>query len=124
MEGAADKRDMARVSDACRVAYRSIDGSSPAERKIAARTLNLSASGVCLVAEDALQPDRHVALEMILSDRDAPVVAVGRVVWCDRDGDQFRIGVCFTWLREEDRKDLGIIGDYVARMLARDQSGD
>ena len=90
-------------------------GNNP--KRVATQTLNLSSSGLCLVAPEALIPDRHLALELMLSDRDSPLVAVGRVVWCDRDGDDYRVGICFTWLREEDRRDLGTIADYVARRV-------
>ena len=41
------------------------------------------------------------------------MVAFGRVVWCDRDGDGYRVGVCFSWLREQDRKSLQVIADYL-----------
>jgi len=120
MAGDAEKRTSARATDACRIVYRSLDGEAITERKSAASTLNLSASGLCLVADEPLLPDRHVALELTLSDREDPVVAIGCVVWCDRDGDQFRVGVCFTWLRDEDRVDLRTIGEYVARLIGRE----
>lgn len=122
MGGDAEKRTSARATDACRIVYRSLEGDTITERKSAARTLNLSASGLCLVADEPLVPDRHVALELTLSDREDPVVAVGRVVWCDRDGDKFRVGVCFTWLRDEDRGSLRIIGEYVARLIGPDRA--
>ena len=101
------------------MAYRLLieDGKTRKER--AAETLNLSASGVCIASAEPLPPEQHVALELTLSEREPnrPVVAVGKVVWCDRDGDGFRVGICYTWLREEDRRDLGIIADYVARRI-------
>jgi len=95
-----------------------VEGSDTPKRR-AAETLNLSASGVCIRTDDSLRPDDHVALELTLAERDPEeaVVAIGKVVWCDRDGDHFRIGICYTWLREEDRRDLGVIADYVARRV-------
>jgi len=102
--------------------YRVLVDEGQTPKQAAAETLNLSGSGVCIASTEALPPERHVALELTLSDRDEPVVAVGKVVWCDRDGDRFRVGICYTWLREEDRRDLGIIADYVARRIPQDDS--
>ena len=83
----------------------------------AAETLNVSASGLCLVTPVVLRPDEHLALELTLSDRESPVVAMGRVVWCDPDGDVFRVGVCFTWLRDEDKAELTRVARFVDERL-------
>ncbi|MHC4955517.1 MAG: PilZ domain-containing protein [Planctomycetota bacterium] len=117
MAGQAENRGAVRISEHCRIAYRDLDQDGGSAKQTAAETINLSASGVCLYAETPLVPERHLALELTLKERDDPVVAVGRVVWCDRDSDGYRIGICFTWLRDEDRKDLGVIADYVARVV-------
>jgi len=116
-EGNPEKRGAPRLHERCTVSYRAVDKSADNPKRIATQTLNLSASGLCLVAPEPLVPDRHLALELQLTDRDDPLVAIGRVVWCDRDGDEFRVGICFTWLRDEDRRDLGAIAEYVARKL-------
>jgi hypothetical protein len=108
-----EKRGATRVSQRCQISYRSVDSADDNPKRVATQTLNLSSSGLCLIAPEALVPDRHLALELQINDRDAPLMAIGRVVWCDRDGDQYRVGVCFTWLREEDRADLGKIAEYV-----------
>ena len=111
----AEKRGGIRISERCQVSYRVLVDGQESPKKSAAETLNLSASGVCVRCDESLIPEGYVALELSLSDREDPVVAVGKVVWCDRDGDAFRVGVCYTWLRDEDRRDLGVIADYVAR---------
>ena len=126
MGSGIEKRGAIRLSERCKVAYRVLVEGADSPKRRAAETLNLSASGVCIRTEESLRPDDHVALELTLAERDPgeAVVAVGKVVWCDRDGDHFRIGACFTWLREEDRRDLGIIADYVARRVARRVAGN
>ncbi|MHC4450743.1 MAG: PilZ domain-containing protein [Planctomycetota bacterium] len=119
MTGASpENRGATRISERCQISYRSVDDADNNPKRIATQTLNLSSSGLCLVAPEALIPDRHLALELEITERKEPLVAIGRVVWCDRDGDNYRVGVCFTWLREEDRKDLGKIADYVAGKLS------
>ena len=112
-----EKRGAPRIEERCTISYRAVEKSENNPKRIAAQTLNLSSSGLCLLSDEALMPDRHLALELQIEEREEPFVAIGRVVWCDRDGDRYRIGICFTWLREEDRRDLGAIGDYVKRRL-------
>jgi hypothetical protein len=112
-----EKRDAPRIPERCTVSYRAVDGSEHNPKRIASQTLNLSSSGLCLVSTEALEPDLHLALELQVADREEPLVAIGRVVWCDRDGDRFRVGICFTWLREEDRADLPAIAAYVSKRL-------
>jgi len=112
-----EKRGAPRIEERCKVSYRAVDKTENNPKRIATQTLNLSSSGLCLVAPEALVPDRHLALELQFDSREQPLVAIGRVVWCDRDGDQYRVGICFTWLREEDRRDLGEIAAYVSKRL-------
>jgi hypothetical protein len=112
-----DRRRAPRIPERCRVAFRAIREGAADAKTTAARTLNLSASGLCLEAPSRLERDQHLALELSLDGRKEPVVAVGRVVWCDEDEGSFRVGVCFTWLREEDRRALQVISEYVRDRL-------
>lgn len=89
-------------------------GGGAARKTVAGKTLNMSESGLCLLSPKALAPDAHLALELSLKGHDAAVMAIGRVVWCDPDGDDYRVGICFTWLRDEDRDSLQVIAEYVA----------
>jgi hypothetical protein len=116
-EPQGERRQDPRLTTRCHVAYREIQGGKAAEKTTAARTINLSASGLCLVTPRPVAPDTHLALEVGLEGEPSPVVAVGRVVWCDPDADHFRIGICFTWLREEDREALDVIADFVESRL-------
>lgn len=108
-----DRRRAPRIREHCSVAFRAIREGMADAKTTAARTLNLSASGLCLVAPGRLERDQHLALELSLEGRNDPVVAVGRVVWCDEDEGTYRVGVCFTWMRDEDRRALEVISDYV-----------
>jgi len=112
-----ERRRAPRIPEACRVAFRAIREGAADAKTTAAKTLNLSASGLCLVAPARLERDQHLALELSLEGRNEPVVAVGRVVWCDEDEGRYRVGVCFTWLRDEDRRALQVISEYVRDRL-------
>lgn len=120
----SERRDAPRINDRCRIAYRALLAEGATERAEAAATVNLSASGLCMVTPAALDRDAHLALELDLEGHEDPVVAVGRVVWCDREDEaeaehagRYRVGVCFTWLRDEDRASLSVIADYVQDRL-------
>jgi hypothetical protein len=114
-----ERRQSPRIPERCHVAFRTIREGTAEPKRTAAQTLNLSASGLCLVTRQPLARDDHLAMELSLEGHATPVMAVGRVVWCDRDEDErsYRIGVCFTWLREEDRRALAVIGDHVQSRL-------
>lgn len=113
----SDRRRAARIPEKCRVAFRAIREGARDAKTTAGQTLNLSASGLCLVAPSRLERDQHLALELSLDGRKDPVVAVGRVVWCDEDEGTYRVGICFTWLRDEDRRALEVISEYVRDRL-------
>ncbi len=114
----AERRRAVRISERLQVAYRALRGEESARKTHAAETLNLSASGLCLATGERLERESNLALEIRLEGHDKLVVAMGRVVWCEPDdkaggGGRFLVGICFTWLREEDRTPLGVIADYV-----------
>jgi hypothetical protein len=112
-----ERRQDPRLKVRCLVSYRQIQGGKARPKTTAAKTINLSASGLCLLSPEPVIPDTHLALEVGLEGEPSPVVAVGRVVWCDQDAESYRIGICFTWLREEDRKALDVIADFVESRL-------
>lgn len=116
-EPQGERRGDPRIEARCQVAYREIQGGTPRPKTTAARTINVSASGLCLVAPEPVPPDTHLALEVGLEGEASPVMAIGRVVWCDQDAGSYRIGICFTWLREEDREALDVIADFVESRL-------
>ena len=98
--------------------FRVVDADSSAPGpKTGGETLNISSSGLCLAAPDRLRPDSQLALELSLIEREDPVMAMGRVVWCDPDGDVFRVGICFTWVRDEDVGELARVADFIEARL-------
>lgn len=99
------------------MAYRRLQDGGPAPRATAGEARNISASGLCFCAPDALEADTMVALELSLEGEVDPIVALGRVIWCDREGAAFRIGVCFSWVREQDRGAIERIAAYVQTRL-------
>jgi c-di-GMP-binding flagellar brake protein YcgR len=108
----SSRRRHERIPERLSVNFRPI-GEESAGARVSAVTVNMSESGLCLVSPEALSAETHLALELNLEGHEETVMALGRVVWCDRDGEQYRVGICFTWLREQDREPLGVIAEYV-----------
>ena len=113
----SERRKDPRIPVRFSMAYRTLEDEGASNRTTAAETLNLSASGLCFLAPEALAPETHVALELALEGETDPVVALGRVVWCDGEGESYRVGVCFSWVREEDRRSLDVIAAFVSARL-------
>ena len=109
----SERRGAPRIDEQALVKFKDIGGGE-GRKTVAAKTLNMSESGLCLLSPEALDPDANLALELSLEGHDSAVMAVGRVVWCDPDGEDYRVGICFTWLRDEDRDALQGIAEYVA----------
>ena len=117
MQGNEERRQKPRIEERCRVAFRLIREGGADTKKHAGETLNLSESGVCLVTPIQLDQDADVALELSLSGHAQPVLAMGRVVWCDRDGPTYRAGISFAWLRDEDREALSTLSSFIQARL-------
>ena len=100
------------------MAFRIVRGGEADPKRSATETLNLSASGLCLVSPAPLEQNTDLALELSLKGRQEPVLAMGRVVWCDSAGDAYRVGISFSWVREQDRAALALIADYVQERQA------
>ena len=110
----SERRQAPRIPARAQVKFRDIGDGGAGGKAVATETLNISASGLCLVSPEAVRPEAHLAIELSLEGQDSTVMCIGRVVWCDRDGENYRVGVCFTWLRDEDRESLQVIADYVS----------
>lgn len=71
---------------------------------------NISAGGLCVVADKELSPDTPLQLEIKIPDLKAPIQAIGRVVWQNDIGTgdaksigQFETGIEFTGISDFDR---------------------
>ena len=59
-----ERRQAERHPERVRVSYRAIQDEAAAPKMVAAETINMSASGLCLRSPDPLDADVHLALEM------------------------------------------------------------
>jgi hypothetical protein len=116
-QGDPERREKPRIEERCRVAFRLIREGEADTKAHAGETLNLSESGLCLVAPFQLEQDADVALELSLTGHAQPVLAMGRVVWCDREGPTYRVGISFAWMRDEDREALSTLSSFIQARL-------
>ncbi len=117
-QGNDERREKPRIQERCRVAFRLIREGEADTKKHAGETLNLSESGLCLVAPVQLEADANIALELSLSGHAQPVLAMGRVIWCNPEGPGYRVGISFDWLRDEDREALSTLSSFIQARMA------
>jgi hypothetical protein len=79
---------------------RTLDG-----RKLAARTRDLSRSGICLVTPEDLASGAKLSIELVLllgpTSSSEPLPLRARVVWCTAIGGAYQIGAMFDGLSSQ-----------------------
>ena len=69
----SERRIAPRIDERVQVKYKDI-GEGGGDKAVAAETLNMSASGLCLVSPEALAPEAHLAIELSLEGHDTAVM--------------------------------------------------
>lgn len=86
---------------------------SSRNRKISARTRDLSRSGVCLISSQAMPLETRIEIRVVLTfaagGRSEPLALTGRVVWCTALFGAFQIGVMFVDLDRERARQIQIL---------------
>ena len=83
------------------------------ERQLAARTRDLSRTGLCLVSPHALPLEARIGIKLVLAfaagGYSEPLALAGRVVWCTALFGSFQIGVMFVGLDRERARQLQML---------------
>lgn len=113
------RRKYPRVKESCGVRYRVIEESAVQGESRSGMARNISGGGMCFSADRPFKPGVMVALEMSLSELPAPVVSLGRVVWCERadKAGRYDVGVEFWWIGWADEEAQGRMLKYVHEKL-------
>ncbi|MFA5271561.1 MAG: PilZ domain-containing protein [Candidatus Omnitrophota bacterium] len=88
---------------------------------------NISAAGICIVADEDLQLGTVLSLSVYLPDNDAPIYTKGRVVWKSEfkigygSKSSYDIGVEFLEIDEEDKQK---IFQYVSKLPRDPKEGE
>jgi len=90
------KRKYPRFNKDCEIRYKILDmGEMPHDGK----AVNVSGGGARFKSGSEIPVEAVLALELTLPNAKAPVMAMGKVVWCKDNGDgTFDNGVEFWWL--------------------------
>ncbi len=98
-----ERRKYVRLKATVQVKYTVIG--KPGEIKVFSR--DISAGGLCIVAEEKLQTDTPLQLEIKIPDLKDPIRGLGRVVWqkgfAEQPEGNFNTGIEFTGISDFDR---------------------
>jgi hypothetical protein len=88
----------------------------------AARTRDVSRSGICLITPSALRGNEWVVIELVLSFGEnafsEPLRLDARVVWCTSIGSSFQVGAMFSVLSAENAEFLEMFLRYLDGSLS------
>ena len=88
----------------------------------AARTRDLSRSGICLITSSALKVNEWVVIELVLAFGEntfsEPLRLDARVVWCTSIGQSFQVGAMFSELSDEHAEFLEMFLRFLDGSLA------
>jgi Tfp pilus assembly protein PilZ len=83
------------------------------ERRLVARTRDISRSGVCLVTSQAIPLESRIGVRVVLTfaagGHSEPLALIGRVVWCTPLFGAYQLGVMFVDLDRERARQLQIL---------------
>lgn len=113
MTGSADDlRRHPRVSVDLQANIHTADG-----RKLAARTRDISRSGICIITSSALSAGGRLRIELVLllgpSSSSEPLHLSARVVWCTAIAGSFQIGAKFDRLSAKESAFLDLFLRYL-----------
>lgn len=108
------RRKFPRVDQNYQVSYQIIDKTELEDNPISSLAVNISGGGLCFTAEDALEKDTIVALEINSDDFRSAILALARVAWCKPKGEKFEVGAEFWWIGWRDHEAQSTIADFIA----------
>jgi hypothetical protein len=90
----------------------SVDG-----RNVAARTRDISRSGICLVTETEIPRDTELKIDLVLSlgtdTMSEPLSVTGRSIWCTPMFGKYQIGAMFVRVDSEQRRFLDLFMRFI-----------
>jgi hypothetical protein len=113
----SERRRFPRLKRSCSLRYRHIEGESLPTEGQEALSVNISGGGISFQVPESVEPGVLLALELTLPEFDAPVVSLGRTVWCDPADDGFQVGVEFWWIGWGDDGAQRAIADSIKKAL-------
>jgi hypothetical protein len=98
------------------------------ERRLSARTRDVSRSGLCLVSREEIPLDTEIQVELVLAFATGgfsePLGVLGRVVWCTGLFGAYQIGVMFVQVDAERSRHLDMFIGLIDGSLSPGQPLD
>ena len=92
------------------------------DSKLAARTRDMSRAGLCLIADQPIEGDSEISVDLVLTFGDAgatePLKLFGRVAWCTALFGSYQIGVKFVKLDSDRARYLDMFVGFLDGTLA------
>jgi hypothetical protein len=96
--------------------------------RLKARTRDLSRTGICLIAGEAVASGAGAAVQLILSFGNnafsEPLELSARIVWCTQLSDSFQLGAMFEELSEQQDQFVDVFLQYLDGPLSPQGIGD
>ena len=115
-----DKRHFPRINEETRVTCKVLeDPSAVGEPGLA---MNISGGGICFHLAEKLPQGAMLALELSLPGFPAGVIALAKVVWCERNGARdasrpWEVGAEFHWIGWDSSAAQNQIAGYIRDKL-------
>ena len=114
----SERRKYPRLKESCRLRYKRVESEGAARRSVDALTVNISGGGICFAAEEAVEHGTLLAIELLLPEFETPVIALGRVTWCERgEGGRHDVGMEFWWIGWGDDGAQRAISGHIRKAL-------
>ena len=112
-------RKYPRVKESCQVKYQVVKDAPTERPEQGGIAVNISGGGMCLSSDEAIELGSMMTLEMTLSHLPTPVMALGRVVWCEPSAEpgKFDVGVEFWWVGWADAEAQNQMLGYISKKL-------
>ncbi len=108
-----DKRKFDRLNEKWQVTYHVLQTDRFKEDPISQFTLNISGGGISFMAEEVIEPETMVALELESDQFSSPILALAKVVRCRRKRKVYEIGAEFWWIGWKNDDAQQTIKDYI-----------
>lgn len=105
-ENGVEQRRFVRLNVACEVGYKVLSLKPP--KTGSTKTRNISAGGICLIADEKLNPGAFLELNFSLPENKPAIKATGKVVWVKpfkiaTEKEHFDCGVEFSAITQQDQ---------------------
>jgi hypothetical protein len=117
---ASDRRQFPRLRESCRIRFKRLEAGGAAAPQTPALTVNISGGGVRFQSGEPAQAGELLAVELTLPEFADPVIALGRVVWCEpRPEGGHELGMEFWWVGWGDDGAQQAVSGHIRKALER-----